>query len=115
MFSFFTEQSKPHQVTQAVKDAIDIGYRHFDCAPVYENEKEVGAGIASKIKEGVIKREDIFVTSKLWNSRHRPERVEPALRKTLSDLGLESLDLYLMHSPMAFKGSFSIVANERTK
>ena len=98
-----TWKSKPHEVTQAVKDAIDIGYRHFDCAPVYENEKEVGAGIASKIKEGVIKREDIFVTSKLWNSRHRPERVEPALRKTLSDLGLESLDLYLMHSPMAFK------------
>lgn len=93
-------------MTQAVKDAIDIGYRHFDCAAVYLNEKDVGKGIAAKIKEGVVKREDIFVTSKLWNTKHRPEQVEPALRKTLNDLGLETLDLYLMHSSMAFKGTF---------
>ncbi|XP_031843075.1 aldo-keto reductase family 1 member B1-like [Nomia melanderi] len=98
-----TWKSTPDQVTQAVKDAIDIGYRHFDCAAIYRNEKNVGKGIAAKIKEGVIKREDIFVTSKLWNTKHRPEQVEPALRKTLNDLGLETLDLYLMHSPMAFK------------
>lgn len=98
-----TWNSKHHQVIQAVKDAIDIGYRHFDCALLYENEKEIGAAIAAKISEGVIKREDIFITSKLWGTYFRPERVEVCLRKSLENLGLQNLDLYLMHSPMAFQ------------
>lgn len=85
--------------TQAIKN----GYRLLDEACDYGNEKECGAGIKAAIAEGVVKREDLFVTSKLWHTYHRKEHVKNACKRTLEDLGLEYLDLYLIHFPIALK------------
>lgn len=87
---------------EAVKHAIDVGYRHFDTAFLYGNEREVGQAIQEKIAEGVVKREDIFIVTKLWNTHHEPEKVENACRVSCENLGLGYIDLYLMHWPMAY-------------
>lgn len=86
-----------------VYNAIKVGYRLFDGAEDYGNEKQVGEGIRRAIDQGLCLREELFVTSKLWNNYHHPDNVEKALDRTLSDMGLEYLDLFLIHFPIAFK------------
>jgi alcohol dehydrogenase (NADP+) len=87
----------------ATRDALEAGFRHFDCAERYRNEREVGEALQTGLAALGIARDDIFVTTKLWNSNHRAERVEPAFEGSLDRLRLEYLDLYLIHTPFAFQ------------
>jgi diketogulonate reductase-like aldo/keto reductase len=88
---------------QATKTALEVGFRHFDCAERYRNEDAVGEAMQEVFKAGTVRREDVFVTTKLWNSNHRPERVVPAFEASLRRLRVDYADSYLIHTPFAFQ------------
>lgn len=98
-----TWKSKGNEVARAVIEALEIGYRHIDCAPIYKNEKIIGPALAQVMQQRGIKREELWLTSKLWNNAHAPRHVRPALERTLKDLRLDYLDLYLIHWPVSFR------------
>jgi alcohol dehydrogenase (NADP+) len=100
---FGTLIAEPAVTVTATRAALEAGFRHFDCAERYRNEREVGEALQAGLAAEGIAREDIFVTTKLWNSNHRPERVEPAFEASLDRLRLSYLDLYLIHTPFAFQ------------
>ncbi|XP_040104721.1 dihydrodiol dehydrogenase 3 isoform X2 [Oryx dammah] len=91
------------EALEVTKFAIEVGFRHIDSAHLYQNEEQVGQAIRSKIADGTVKREDVFYTSKLWSTSLRPELVRPALEKSLNNLQLDYVDLYIIHFPVALK------------
>jgi alcohol dehydrogenase (NADP+) len=98
-----TWKSEPDEVYTAVRAAIEVGYRHIDCAAIYQNEEEIGRALTDAFQAGDAKREDMWITSKLWNDSHTPEHVRPALETSLKKLQLDYLDLYLIHWPVALR------------
>ena len=100
---FGTSLSDNTKTHGAVKTAVEVGFRHLDAAERYRNEAQVGTALKELFADKTVRREDLFVTTKLWNNNHRPERVKPALQASLHRLGLDAVDLYLVHTPFAFQ------------
>ncbi|XP_029666590.1 1,5-anhydro-D-fructose reductase-like isoform X3 [Formica exsecta] len=114
MLGLGTAKSKNKDAARAVKEAIDLGYRHIDTAFFYGNEKEIGEAIREKIEDGCVTREDLFITTKLWNNCHKEEHVVPACEKSLANLGLKYLDLYLVHWPFALKEGDNLIPQDKS-
>ena len=93
----------PLVTKEASKTALEVGYRHFDCAERYRNEEAVGDAMQAAFRAGAIRREDLFVSTKLWNTNHRPERVKPAFDASRRRLQIDYVDCYLVHTPFAFQ------------
>ena len=93
----------PAETRSATANALKVGFRHFDCAERYRNEREVGEALQAELNTGAITREEVFITTKVWNTNHRPERVEPACDASCQRLGIAYADLYLIHTPFAFQ------------
>lgn len=100
---FGTLIADPVTTRQATKAALEVGFRHFDCAERYRNEQAVGDAMQDVFKMGAIRRQDVFITTKLWNNNHRPERVAPAFEASRRRLQLDYIDCYLIHTPFAFR------------
>ncbi|MEB3172694.1 MAG: aldo/keto reductase [Cyanobacteriota bacterium] len=98
-----TWKAQPGAVGSAVRTALELGYRHIDCAAIYGNESEIGTALAGALGDGVARREELWITSKLWNDSHGSDDVRPALERTLADLQLNYLDLYLIHWPVVHR------------
>ncbi|HEX3798741.1 MAG TPA: aldo/keto reductase [Verrucomicrobiae bacterium] len=98
----------PAETRSATANALKVGFRHFDCAERYRNEREVGEALQTALGSGVVAREDLFLTTKLWNSNHRPERVGPAFDGSCERLGIRYADLYLIHTPFAFQAGDNV-------
>jgi len=107
-----TFNSGPKEVEEAVKIAIDAGYRHIDSAYAYANESGTGNAINAKITEGVVKREDLFVTNKLWNTFHDPKEVRGAIERSLEKFNLKYFDLYLVHFPISYQKSDQLIPKD---
>ncbi len=103
VLGFGTLIPDPAETIIATRNALEAGFRHFDCAERYRNEREVGQALQEGLAAGHVTREELFITTKVWNTNHRPERVGPAFEGSLKRLGVDYLDCYLIHTPFAFQ------------
>ncbi|XP_025119871.2 prostaglandin F synthase 1 isoform X1 [Bubalus bubalis] len=112
--TYAPEEVPKSEALEATKFAIEVGFRHVDSAHLYQNEEQVGQAIRSKIADGTVRREDIFYTSKLWCNSLQPELVRPALEKSLQNLQLDYVDLYIIHSPVSLKPGNKFVPKDES-